>query len=143
MRRFVTFGLLVAAWAATLPAKAQQTVVRHAGPDGPTPEEGQQVIVRRSPPPAERQGDHADVAMTLTAGIPTITAMVNGKGPFLYDSPRPAPDAPNVAERHPDVVARLFDIGKADAAGGFPEYLLLQAESAEDAPGCSPFAAIR
>jgi len=42
-----------------------------------------------------------------------------------------------------DVVSRLFDLGKDDAAGGFPEYLLLQAESAEDAPGCSPFAAIR
>ena len=37
----------------------------------------------------------------------------------------------------------LFDLGKSDAAGGFPDYLLHQAESAEDAPGCSPFAAIR
>jgi hypothetical protein len=41
------------------------------------------------------------------------------------------------------VVKRLFELGKSDAAGGFPEYLLQQAESAEDAPGCSPFAAIR
>jgi hypothetical protein len=68
---------------------------------------------------------------------------INGRGPFLYDSPRPSPAAGNIADQHPDVVARLFDIGKADAAGGFPEYLLQQAESADDAPGCSPFAAIR
>ena len=54
-----------------------------------------------------------------------------------------APVFEKVSEQHPDVVSRLFDLGKADAAGGFPEYLLLQAESAEDAPGCSPFAAIR
>ena len=38
--------------------------------------------------------------------------------------PAAAPDAPNVAERHPDVVKRLFDLGKSDAAGGFPDYLL-------------------
>ena len=91
--------------------------------------------------------DHVTVgwggAMTVIDDRWWLNVKVNGKGPFLYDSPRPAPDAPNVAERHPDVVSRLFDLGKADAAGGFPEYLLLQAESAEDAPGCSPFAAIR
>ena len=33
--------------------------------------------------------------------------------------------------------------GLADAAGGFPDYLMAQAEEAGDAPGCSPFAAIR
>jgi hypothetical protein len=49
---------------------------------------------------------------------------------------------PNVAEQHPNVVRELFQIGKADAGGGFPDYLFVQAESAGDAPGCSPFAAI-
>ena len=48
-----------------------------------------------------------------------------------------------LADRHPDVVVRVFDLGKRDAAGGFPDYLLQQAESADDAPGCSPIAAIR
>ena len=37
----------------------------------------------------------------------------------------------------------MFEIGRADAGGTFPDYLLQQAESATDAPGCSPFAAIR
>ena len=69
--------------------------------------------------------------------------MINGRGPFLYDSPRPRPGAANLADKHPDVVARLFELGKADAGGTFPEYLIKQAESADDAPGCSPFAAIR
>ena len=81
--------------------------------------------------------------MTVIDDGSWLNVKVNGRGPFLYDSPRPLPDAPNIAERHPDVVERLFDLGCADAAGGFPQYLLLQAESADDAPGCSPFAAIR
>jgi hypothetical protein len=68
---------------------------------------------------------------------------INGRGPFLYDSPRPSPEAPNLADKHPEVVKKLFDAGKADAGGSFPEYLLQQAEEAGDAPGCSPFAAIR
>jgi len=60
---------------------------------------------------------------------------VNGQGPFLYDTPRPPPDAVNLAEKHPDVVEELFAIGKADAGGSFPEFLLVQAESAEDGEG--------
>jgi hypothetical protein len=91
--------------------------------------------------------DHVTIgwggAMTVIDDGSWLNVKVNGRGPFLYDSPRPLPDAPNIAERHPDVVERLFDLGCADAAGGFPQYLLLQAESADDAPGCSPFAAIR
>ena len=39
--------------------------------------------------------------------------------------------------------ADLSHIGLADAGGSFPDYLLQQAETAGDAPGCSPFAAIR
>jgi ABC-type glycerol-3-phosphate transport system substrate-binding protein len=36
-------------------------------------------------------------------------------------------------------VRKLFDAGKRDGGGEFPEFLLRQAESADDAPGCSPF----
>ena len=49
-----------------------------------------------------------------------FNAKINGRGAFLHDSPRPLPDAPNLAQRHPDVVKRLFDLGKADAGGRFP-----------------------
>jgi hypothetical protein len=91
--------------------------------------------------------DHVTVgwgsAMTVIDDRWWLNCKIDGRGPFLYDSPRPKPDAPNLADRHPDVVQRLFELGKADAAGGFPEFLLLQAKSADDAPGCSPFAAIR
>jgi arylsulfatase A-like enzyme len=91
--------------------------------------------------------DHVTVgwgsAMTLIDDRWWFNCKVNGKGAFLHDSPRPAPDAPNLAERHPDLVRKLFDAGKRDGGGAFPEFLLRQAESADDAPGCSPFAAIR
>ena len=91
--------------------------------------------------------DHVTVgwgtAMTVIDDKWWLNCKINGRGPFLYDSPRPKPDAPNLAHEHPEVVRRLFEIGKADAGGSFPAYLLDQAESAVDAPGCSPFAAIR
>jgi arylsulfatase A-like enzyme len=90
--------------------------------------------------------DHVTIgwgsAMTVIDDHWWFNAKVNGRGAFLHDSPRPAPDAPNLAGQHPDVVKRLFDLGKADAGGSFPDFLLTQAESANDAPGCSPFAAI-
>jgi arylsulfatase A-like enzyme len=91
--------------------------------------------------------DHVTVgwgsAMTVIDDKWWMNCKVNGHGAFLHDSPRPAADAPNLAEKHPDVVKRMFELGKADGGGTFPEYLLQQAESADDAPGCSPFAAIR
>jgi arylsulfatase A-like enzyme len=91
--------------------------------------------------------DHVTVgwgsAMTVIDDKWWLNVKVNGRGAFLHDSPRPAPEAPNLAEKHPDVVKKLFEQGKADGGGRFPEFLLKQAESADDAPGCSPFAAIR
>jgi ankyrin repeat protein len=82
---------------------------------------------------ASRSGSEEVVAQLLAKG-----ANVNAHGPRRQTALMWA-----VAQRHPDVVKRLFELGKSDAAGGFPDYLLQQAESAEDAPGCSPFAAIR
>ena len=91
--------------------------------------------------------DHVTVgwgsAMTVIDDAHWFNCKINGRGPFLYDSPSPAPDAQNLAESKPKLVERLFALGKADAGGGFPDYLLAQAEQAGDAPGCSPFAAIR
>jgi membrane-anchored protein YejM (alkaline phosphatase superfamily) len=91
--------------------------------------------------------DHVTVgwggAMTVIDDTWWLNAKINGRGAFLYASPRPKPDAENLAGKRSDIVERLFAVGKADAGGSFPEYLLQQAESAEDAPGCSPFAAIR
>lgn len=69
---------------------------------------------------------------------------VDGKGALLYErDPQTRTVAEvNVADDHPDVVRSLFDAALAEAKGGIPEYLLEQAAQAEDAPGCSPFAAI-
>ncbi len=93
------------------------------------------------------QRDHVTIgwgsAMTVIDDKWWFNAKINGRGAFLHDSPRPDPDAPNLAHQHPEVVDRLFKTGKADAGGTFPEFLLQQAEGAGDAPGCSPFAAIR
>jgi arylsulfatase A-like enzyme len=91
--------------------------------------------------------DHVTVgwgsAMTVIDDRYWFNAKVNGRGAFLHDSPRPLPDAKNLAHELPEVVNAMFEIGRADAGGTFPDYLLQQAESATDAPGCSPFAAIR
>jgi arylsulfatase A-like enzyme len=91
--------------------------------------------------------DHVTVgwgsAMTVIDDRHWFNCKINGKGPFLYDSPRPAPDARNLADEKPDLVHELFETGKADAGGSFPDYLMQQADDAIDAPGCSPFAAIR
>jgi hypothetical protein len=91
--------------------------------------------------------DHVTVgwgsAMTVIGDNVWFNCKINGQGAFLYPSPRPTPDAPNLAQERPHIVEKLFEIGRADAGGSFPDYLMKQAESAEDAPGCSPFAAIR
>jgi arylsulfatase A-like enzyme len=91
--------------------------------------------------------DHVTVgwgsAMTVIDDRSWFNAKINKRGAFLYDTPRPEPDARNLAETRPDIAERLFAMGVADAGGAFPEYLLRMAESADDAPGCSPFAAIR
>jgi hypothetical protein len=81
--------------------------------------------------------------MTVIDDTHWLNCKVNGRGPFLYDSPRPAPGARNLAGDDPERVKRMFELGSADAGGSFPDYLLAQAEEAGDAPGCSPFAAIR
>ena len=67
--------------------------------------------------------------MTVIDDTWWFNCKINGKGAFLHDSPRPAPNHPNVAEQHPDVVHDLFERGKADAGGSFPQYLLEQAET--------------
>ena len=71
-----------------------------------------------------------------------FNSKIDGRGAFLYDSPCPATDAPNVAEQYPAIAQRMFETGVADAKGGFPEYLLLWTKFFADASGCSPFAAL-
>lgn len=72
-----------------------------------------------------------------------LSIKANGRGALLY--PRDQADDPaavSVAEQHPDVVEKLFNLALDEARGGFPDFILEAAERAEDAPGCSPVAAV-
>jgi arylsulfatase A-like enzyme len=79
-------------------------------------------------------------AMTVITERWWLNCKVNGRGAFLHDRTERDPFAENLAEREPRVVKALFETGLAEAKGGFPAYLMDLAESAADAPGCSPFA---
>lgn len=70
------FGLALgaAALAAALPLQAQE-----APPAGPGP---QPMIRQMRPPPPAMAGERADLPLQLVGGLPTITAMVNGRGPY-------------------------------------------------------------
>lgn len=71
-----SLALSIAALTASVPVQGQQ-----APPPGPQP---QRVMRQMRPPPPVRTGERADVALRLVAGMPTITAMVNGRGPYRF-----------------------------------------------------------
>ncbi len=66
---------------------------------------------------------------------------VDGRGALLFDRRRADPFAESLAEAEPVLCRELFALGTADGTGDFPEFLLAQAVSTADAPGCSPIAA--
>ena len=90
--------------------------------------------------------DHVTVgwgaAMTVIDDQWWFNSKIDGKGAFLHDSPRPPVGAPNLAEQHPEVARELFALGKDDAGGSFPDFVIERAKGFADASGCSPFAAI-
>jgi len=82
-----------------------------------------------------------ETAMTVITDRWWFNCKVDGRGPLLYDRARPCPTDENVAEQHTDVCRELFQLGKADGGGSFPEYLLARAARFADDPGCSPLVA--
>jgi arylsulfatase A-like enzyme len=90
--------------------------------------------------------DHVTVgwgsAMTVITDRWWFNCKVDGRGALLYDRSRPEPFAESLAESEPALCRELFEMGKADGGGSFPSYLLEQAASMADAPGCSPVAAL-
>lgn len=90
--------------------------------------------------------DHVTVgwgaAMTVITDRWWFNCKVDGRGPLLYDRTRPDPFAESLAEANPALCRELFEQGAADGGGSFPAYLREQAASLEDAPGCSPVAAV-
>lgn len=89
--------------------------------------------------------DHVTVAWGSTPTVITdrwwMNFKVDGTGVLLHDLAAEDPFAANVAGVNPEVVRELLDIAKADAGGGYPEWLVELAKSQEDAPGCSDLAA--
>lgn len=94
--------------------------------------------------PAPR--DHVTVgwgsAMTVINDRWWFNCKVNGRGALLFDRTRADPFGESVAVQEPELCRRLFEQGVADGGGSFPEYLLAQAESLQDAPGCSPLTSL-
>ena len=89
--------------------------------------------------------DHATVAWGSTVTVINDRWWFNGKldatGVLLHDLAAEDPFARNVADEHPDVARRMFDLAIADAKGGVPDWIVELARSEADAPGCSDLAA--
>lgn len=52
---------------------------------------GPRMVRRAAAPPPQRSGERAEVAMRLVNGMPTIEAMVNGRGPYRFGVDTGAP----------------------------------------------------
>ena len=121
------------------------TVLEAASVPPPEPIDGQS-FYRTAFAGAPPIRDHVTVgwgsSLTVIDDNWWFNSKIDGRGAFLHDSPCPAPDAPNVADLHPEVARKMFELGAADAKGGFPAYLLLWTRFFADASGCSPFAAL-
>jgi len=89
--------------------------------------------------------DHVTVgwgaAMTVIDKQWWLNAKADGTGAFLYDIASSADARVNAAEDHPEGVNEMFSRGLADAAGGFPDYILRMAAQSQNAPGCTDLAA--
>jgi hypothetical protein len=79
--------------------------------------------------------------MTVVTERWWFNAKVDGTGALLFDRAQPDPFAQSVADQEQAICRELFGLGRAEARGRFPDFLLELAKSAADAPGCSPFAA--
>ena len=91
------------------------------------------------------QRDHVTVgwgsAVTVINERWWLNCKADGTGVLLYDLKQEDPFAVNAARDNHGTVNELFALAKADAVGGFPEWILELARSQEDAPGCSDLAA--
>jgi len=91
------------------------------------------------------QRDHVTVgwgsAETVINDRWWLNCKADGTGVLLYDLKAADPFAKNAADENTQAVNELFALAKADATGGFPEWLLELARSQKDAPGCSDLAA--
>lgn len=121
------------------------TLLEAAGIEPPVPIDGRSFYATafEGGPPIR---DHVTIgwgsAMTVIDEKWWFNSKIDGRGAFLHESYRPGVGSPNLAETHADVANAMFELGVADAAGGFPNYLLEWTKNFADASGCSPFAAL-
>ncbi|WP_151446869.1 sulfatase [Lacisediminimonas profundi] len=80
------------------------------------------------------------VGMTVIDDNWWFNAKIDGTGAFLYPAHRPQGEETSMAAEHPEIVEAMFRIGKEDAGGSFPQYLLDRAATVADAGGSVPFA---
>jgi arylsulfatase A-like enzyme len=89
--------------------------------------------------------DHVTVGWGSTVTVINdrwwLNCKANGSGVLLHDLKQADPFMANAAEDNAEAVNDLFALAKADAEGGFPEWILELARSQKDAPGCSDLAA--
>jgi len=119
-------------------------ILQIAGVEAPAEIEGTSFLETAvSGRPGKR--DHVTVgwgsAVTVIDQRWWLNCKVDGTGVLLHDLKEAEPFAKNVAGENVETVNRLFALAKADAAGGFPEWILELARSRQDAPGCSDLAA--
>ncbi len=91
------------------------------------------------------QRDHVTVGWGSTLTVINdrwwLNCKADGTGVLLHDLKQTDPFAVNAAQDNPEAVNELFALARADASGGFPEWILELARSQKDAPGCSEVAA--
>ena len=119
-------------------------ILEAAGVEAPAEMEGISFLERAV---SGRTGkrDHVTVgwgsAVTVIDERWWLNCKVDGTGVLLHDLKEAEPFAKNVARENVETVNRLFALAKADAVGGFPDWILELARSQKDAPGCSDLAA--
>ncbi len=119
-------------------------ILEAAGVEPPAEIEGNSFLERAV---SGRTGkrDHVTVgwgsAVTVIDERWWLNCKVDGTGVLLHDLKEAEPFAKNVARENVETVNRLFALAKADAVGGFPDWILELARSQKDAPGCSDLAA--
>ena len=90
--------------------------------------------------------DHVTVGCSSVVAVISdrwwLDCKLDGTGVLLHDLKQADPFAVNAARDNPETVNGLFALAKADAVGGFPEWLLERARRQEDAPGSSEVAAL-
>jgi len=88
------------------------------------------------------QRDHVTVGWGSTVTVINdrwwLNCKADGTGVLLHDLKEAEPFTKNVAGGNTEAVNELFALAKADAAGGFPEWILELARSQKDAPDLTP-----